>query len=106
MEFESYSFVLLRRGPRAQEYDGDERDRLQAAHLQHNDDMREAGHMLVAGPFSHQPDDTLRGLCVYATDLKATRALAARDPSVRAGVLVAEVMTWWTRPGAVAFPRL
>jgi hypothetical protein len=62
--------------------------------------------MLVAGPVAHQPDDTVRGLCVYATDLETTRALAARDPSVRAGVLVAEVMTWWTRLGAVTFPRL
>jgi uncharacterized protein YciI len=103
MELESYSFVLLRRGPRSGEYDDAERERLQTAHLGHNDQMRAAGHMLVAGPFSEQPDDTMRGLCVYATDLETTRELTARDPSVRAGVLVADVMTWWTQRGAVAF---
>jgi uncharacterized protein len=103
MELESYSFVLLRRGPRAAEYDDAELDRLQAAHLSFLDEMRDAGHLVLAGPFSHQPDESLRGLCVYVTDLETTRALAATDPSVRAGRMEAEVMTWWTLAGAVTF---
>lgn len=103
MELESYSFVLLRRGSRAAEYDDAELERLQAGHLAFLDEMREAGHLVLAGPFSDQPDETMRGLCVYVTDLETTRALTATDPSVRAGRMAAEVMTWWTLPGAVTF---
>ncbi len=103
MELESYSFVLLRRGPRAGEYDDAELDRLQTAHLAFLDEMRRSGHLLLAGPFADQPDETLRGLCVYATDLETTRALAATDPSVQAGRMAVEVMTWWTLAGAVTF---
>ena len=103
MELESYGFVLLRRGPRAHDYDDAEPDRLQAAHLAHLDAMRAQGKLLVAGPFSDQPDETLRGLCVYACDLEETRALAESDPSVRAGRMAVDVMTWWTLPGALRF---
>jgi uncharacterized protein len=103
MELVPHSFVLLRRGPRASAYDEVELDRLQAAHLAHLDQMRRAGKLLAAGPFSDQPDETLRGLCVYATDLEETRALAESDPSVQAGRMAVEVMTWWTQDGAVAF---
>jgi hypothetical protein len=103
MDLESWSFVLLRRGPRAAEYDDAELDRLQEAHLAFLDQMRRAGHLVLAGPFSDQPDATLRGLCVYVTDLETTRSLTATDPSVRAGRMTAEVMTWWTLSGAVTF---
>ena len=58
-----------------------------------------------AGPFSDQPDDTLRGLCFYATSVEQARELAASDPSVRAGRMAVEVMTWWTKKGSVTFQR-
>jgi uncharacterized protein YciI len=103
MELEHYGFVLLRSGPRALEYDDAELDRLQAAHLAHLSAMREAGKLLAAGPFSDQHDESLRGLCVYGCDLEETRELAESDPSVQAGRLAVDVMTWWTPRGAVTF---
>jgi uncharacterized protein len=103
MELERYTFVLLRRGPRAFDYDKQELDRLQAAHLTHLDSMRNRGALLVAGPFGEQRDETLRGFCLYRTDLEETRALVAADPSIRAGRLLADVMEWWTKPGVVEF---
>ena len=103
MELEPYGFVLLRSGPRALEYDDAELDRLQAAHLAHLDAMRDAGKLMVAGPFSDQPDESFRGLCVYACGIEETRALAESDPSVRAGRMAVDVMTWWTLPGALRF---
>jgi uncharacterized protein YciI len=66
--------------------------------------MREQGAMLVAGPFSAQPDETLRGFCIYRTELEETRALAQSDPSVQAGRMAVDVMEWWTQRGAVEFP--
>ena len=61
--------------------------------------------MLVAGPFSDQPDERLRGFCLFATGLDETRRLVEADPSVAAGRLEADVMVWSTRPGAVAFDQ-
>jgi uncharacterized protein YciI len=106
MDCDTYSFVLLRRGRRAHEYDDDEEvlERLQAQHLAHLDAMRERGALLAAGPFTDQEDETFRGLCVYRTGLAETRELAESDPSVQAGRMRVEVMRWLTKPGAVAFP--
>lgn len=83
MELERYTFVLLRRGPRAQEHSGDELDRLQEAHLAYLDAMRERGALPAAGPFSEQPDETLRGFCIYGTAVEETRGLVDADPSIR-----------------------
>ena len=101
MELESYSFVLLRRPPDAPDLREDELERLQQQHLAHLDAMRERGAMLFAGPFSEQPDESWRGLCLYVTPLEETRALAEADPSVQAGRLAVDVFTWWTKKGAL-----
>jgi uncharacterized protein len=103
MELDGYSFVLLKRGPRALEFSDDELDRLQEQHLAHLDAMKEQGHLLVAGPFSDQPDDSLRGFCLYRTSVEETRRLAESDPSVRAGRMAVEVMGWWTKRGSLPF---
>jgi uncharacterized protein len=105
MDFDTYSLVMLRRGPRAHEYDDDEEvlHLLQAQHLAHLDAMRERGVLLVAGPFGDQEDESFRGMCVYRTGLAETRTLAEADPSVQAGRMRVEVMKWLTKPGAVSF---
>ena len=65
--------------------------------------MSERGALLVAGPFDDQPDETLRGLCIYRTPLEETRALVDADPSIQAGRMQADVFTWYTQRGAVEF---
>ena len=103
MELERYSFVLLRRGPRAHEFSEEELDRLQGAHLGHLDAMKERGVMAVAGPFGDQPDETWRGFCLYTVELEEARRLAESDPSVRAGRMAVDVFSWWTKKGAISF---
>jgi hypothetical protein len=66
--------------------------------------MKERGALLVAGPFDDQPDESLRGFCLYRTSIDETRSLAQQDPSVSAGRLAVDVFTWWTQNGALAFP--
>jgi len=105
MEFDTYTLVLSRRGPRALEFFEEELERLQAQHIAHLEAMRERGVLLAGGPFSDQPDETLRGLGVYATDLEETRRLAEQDPSVQAGRLAVDVLTWLTQKDELAFPR-
>jgi uncharacterized protein YciI len=103
MELDRFSFVLLRRGPRAHEFSDEELEGLQAAHLAHLAEMTERGVMPVAGPFSDQPDETLRGFCLYTVELDEARRLAESDPSVRAGRMAVEVFNWFTKKGALKF---
>jgi uncharacterized protein YciI len=101
MELESFTFVLLRRGPRAAEYAGEELSELQKGHLAFLERMHDEGHMLLSGPFVDQEDETKRGFSVYRTGLEETRRLLQGDPSIQAGRIAAEVMTWLTREGAL-----
>ena len=103
MELDSYTFVLLKRGPRAAEFSDDELEVLQAQHLAHLEAMSEQGHLVLAGPFSDQPDETLRGFCLYRTDVEETRRLTGLDPSVRVGRMAVDVMVWWTKKGTLPF---
>lgn len=103
MELERTTFVLLRRPPHAPSFTDEELEALQAAHLAHLAAMKEAGHMLVAGPFSDQADESWRGICLYRTGLEETRALAEADPMVKAGRLAVDVFTWLTQRGAIRF---
>jgi uncharacterized protein YciI len=90
------TLVLLRRPADAPEYPEAELERLQAAHLAHLAAMHERGAMVAAGPFDDRTDESLRGLCLYTTDIEETRALAAQDPAIVAGRIVADVFSWWT----------
>jgi uncharacterized protein YciI len=102
VELESYTFVLLRRGPRADEFSDAELEELQAGHLDFLGRMRDDGHLLLSGPFRDQEDETKRGFCVYRTEIGETKRLIAEgDPSVRAGRMAVETMTWLTRKGAL-----
>ena len=105
MELESYAFVLLRRPADAPDLPEEELDRLQEQHLAHLAAMAKAGKLVGAGPFSDQNDESLRGLCFYATTIEEARELASDDPAVRAGRLSVDVMTWWTQKGTVSFHR-
>ena len=60
--------------------------------------------LLLSGPFDDQSDESLRGLCVFDLGVDDARALMANDPAVRAGRLVADVMSWWTLTGSVPRP--
>jgi uncharacterized protein YciI len=104
-ELEPYAFVLLRRPADAPPLGEAEADALQERHLAYLDELAAAGKLVGAGPFSDQPDESLRGLCFFATTVDEARELAQRDPSVQAGRLEAEVMTWWTQRGSVTFHR-
>lgn len=101
MELDSYTFVLLRSGPRADDYSDEELEGLQAAHLAFLDSMRERGHLILAGPFRDQEDETKRGLAIYRTTLDETRRLTQQDPSVQAGRIAIEAMTWLTPKGVL-----
>ena len=94
MRLDAYTVVFLRRPPGAPQLSDDELAALQREHLAFNGRMREAGHAVVTGPVSGQPDESLRGISVFRTSVEETRNLMDGDPSVRAGRLVFDVFTW------------
>jgi uncharacterized protein YciI len=100
-EFDEYTLVLLYRGFNPPVLDDEEGDRLQRQHLGHLQAMQERGALLASGPFSDQPDENLRGLCIYRAGLEAARRLAEADPAVRRGRLRVVAFTWYTRKGAL-----
>lgn len=105
-EFETYELVILARGPAWTAEVSPEVEALQAQHLGYLDAMKQAGHLVVAGPLSESVNPDMRGVCLYRTgSLEEARALAEADPAVQAGRLRVDVMTWWTEPGALGLPR-
>ncbi|GAA2376103.1 hypothetical protein Cme02nite_10290 [Catellatospora methionotrophica] len=105
MELEAFELVLLRRPANPPEYDDAESARIQAGHLAYLAGLRASGHVVTNGPVIEGPDESLRGLVFFRTgSVDQARALAEQDPAVRAGRLVAEVMTWWCPPGTMSAP--
>jgi uncharacterized protein len=99
--FDEYELVLLWSASDRAELEPEAAERMQRQHLGHLEAMRAAGHLLASGPLLGQPDERLRGICIYRTgSVTATLELASSDPAVRAGQLEVEAMTWLTRPGA------
>ncbi|HEX2163778.1 MAG TPA: YciI family protein [Thermoanaerobaculia bacterium] len=104
--FEQYQLVLLKRPAQATEYPHERLHEIQAAHLAHMTRLAEEGKLLIAGPFSDQDDESLRGMALYKVgSVEEARRLAAADPAVVAGRLEVEVLTWNVEEGYLAFPK-
>lgn len=100
-EFDEYTLVLLYRGFNPPVLDDEEGNRLQRQHLGHLQAMQQLGAIVASGPFSDQPDENLRGLCIYRSRLEDARRMAEADPAVRRGRLRIIAFTWYTRKGAL-----
>jgi uncharacterized protein YciI len=103
MEMVTVYLGLLRRGPRAAEWDErpHELEQLQEAHLANIRRMYEIGKLLIAGPCTDNGD--LRGVYVFKTEsLAEAEALAQSDPSVQAGRLWFEFHPWMIPSGVLA----
>jgi uncharacterized protein YciI len=103
-EFDSYQLILLRRPDVVPTFDEAKSDLLQGQHLGHFANMKEQGHLKVAGPLRDQADESMRGICLYqVASLEEARRLAELDPAVQAGLYVVDTMAWFTAKGALAF---
>ena len=105
MALERYELVILRRPGEPTEYDDETLDRIQAEHLAFHAALRESGQVVTNGPVRDQPDESMRGLTFYRVGSVAeARRIAEQDPSVRAGRLVIDVMTWLCPAGTMTQP--
>ena len=105
MEFDTYWMVFLERGEKRADYTEEQRASIQTKHLAHLSAMKKQGYMLVAGPLEVAPDEKMRGLCLYRSDLEQeeVKKLASQDPAVAAGVLSVRVIKWWMPKGGLSF---
>ncbi len=103
MKFDQHTVVLLVRPPNPPELSEEEADALQDAHLAYMAGLHAQGKVAAAGPLVAQDDERLRGVAYLTVPPEEARELYARDPSVRAGRLAVEVMTWLVPEGLVAF---
>ena len=94
--------VLLRRPKDAPELSEKALDELQERHLAYWDSLYGQG-LLVHGPLTGQPDESMRGFAIWKLPVADVRNLVARDPAALAGRLAMEVFTWHTVPGLLEF---
>lgn len=105
-EFETFQLVLLKRPAERADIPEEEVAEIQRAHLAYLTRLGEEGKIVLAGPFSDQEDESLRGLALYRVgSIEEARRLASADPAVLAGRLEVEAMTWWVEKGYVTFPK-
>ncbi len=102
--FDVYTVVVLRRPVDAPDLTDEELDELQRRHLAYRADLARRGVLVVNGPFGEQSDPAYRGMSVFACDGAEAARLSDGDPSVAVGRLTYDVMEWWVRAGALAFP--
>ena len=100
---ESHTLVLLILSDSPPTLDAEASAALQSQHMAHIKSMGETGKVLVAGPFAQRDDQALRGMLIFSCPIEEARAMANKDPAVKAGRLKVVCMTWMTEKGAMTF---
>lgn len=99
IELHEFQLILLRTPQGAPDYDDETTARIQREHLAFYAALREDGRVVTNGPVMRQPDETLRGIAIYAmASVQEASTLAETDPAVRAGRLEVVAMTWLCPP--------
>ncbi len=98
---EQYTLVLMKRGekwdPNAPEFMD-----VMKQHPAFVNHMTEQGNMAIAGPFPFSDQGELRGVAIFRVGTEQTAKLTQDDPSVKAGLLKAEIHPWITGKGVLA----
>jgi uncharacterized protein len=102
IDLHQFQLILLRRPDGAPILDSETVARIQREHLAFYAALRADGLIVTNGPVLDPPDETLRGMAIFATESvgRATE-LANTDPAVLAGRLEVEAMTWLCPPGTM-----
>jgi uncharacterized protein YciI len=101
----SYVLVILKSGPHRMP-DGDDRKAMFAGHFANMARLAEQGKLVLAGPFSDDPQQW-RGLFVFAVaDIDEAKALTATDPVIIHGEMVAEYHRWYGSAAVMKVPAI
>ena len=86
--------VLLKKGPASTVQETPATRAVQEAHMANIRAMWKAKKLIVAGPLGDEGE--IRGVFVFqVSTLEEATSLAASDPAVKAGRLIAEIHPWW-----------
>ena len=97
-EMTRYVVGLLRRAPERPAISEEEAERIQEGHLAHLRRLKEAGNLIISGPFEEDTD--LRGVLIFPTpSVDQARELEATDPAVAHSRLVVNFYTWYAPAG-------
>jgi len=100
-----YVLVILKTGPNRMP-DGDARKAMFAGHFANIERLAEAGKLVLAGPFTEDPDGW-RGLFLFAVeDIDTARELTGSDPVIQNGEMVAEYHRWYGSAATMLLPEL
>lgn len=97
---ENYAVVLYNKGDKFQPLNAPGIQPVIPRHLAFLKSQREAGKMVVGGPFKDGSGDSL-GLLIFATTPEEASQIVAQDPFVVAGEVKPEVHPWTTQKGVL-----
>jgi uncharacterized protein len=104
-ELESYTFALLLKGDRYDDFDRETFEELNTAHLKHTLGLRAGGQLLAAGALRTEETETaVCGMGFYRVTPDEARRLSDDDPAIRAGIYRVETFTFLGPKGGLAFP--
>ena len=90
-----FHMALLKRGPKWSATESADTKRLQDQHVEYVTSMLESGRAIIAGPLTDGGE--IGGVFVFrAASAEEAKAWAEADPTVAAGVRVAEMHPWWS----------
>lgn len=95
----TYSFAMIRRGPRYTSNEVKGLTRLLEKSRAHAAALEREGTLIYKGGIEGTGD--LRGVYVFAADSAATVQAMQKDPAVRAGRFSVQVLTWWHAWGTI-----
>ena len=102
----NYVFVLLKTGPNDANFKGKERDDIFAGHFANIGRLAEAGKLAIAGPFGKN-DRSYGGLFIFnVATVEEAQKLVETDPTVKAGVFIAELTPWYGSASLMATPEI
>lgn len=101
----AYVLVILKTGP-TRVPDGEKRNEMFAGHFANMDRLSKAGKLVLAGPFTDDPDKW-RGLFVFAAaDVDEAKRLVDTDPVIVNGEMVAEYHRWYGSAATMMLPEI
>jgi uncharacterized protein YciI len=101
-----YIFVMLRTGPKDGDFKGKDREDLFAGHMANIGRMADMGKLIVAGPFDKN-DRGYRGVFIFnVATVEEAQKLVETDPTIKAGILVADIVPWWATAALMAIPEI
>lgn len=100
-----YVLVILKTGP-TRVPDGEKRDAMFAGHFANMERLSKAGKLVLAGPFTEDPDKW-RGLFVFAVaDVDEAKRLVSTDPVIVNSEMVAEYHRWYGSAATMMIPEI